>query len=412
MGDVMNAGGGGGGAKITVEVGPQTRTSGVLTSPPAYPAGGMFADSCTDIDGNVYVGGVLWNHVYSPPSGVSVVAKYTPDGKGEMLDNLTSFRNYTGMCALGDGGILVAGGIIPPSNTYTAEVNKYDRHGKISTVANLSVARTYTQGCMDGDGNGLIIGGRSSSAPVATVDRYNRYGEKISGATMSTPRVWFGVSRDGNGNVVVGGGYTTGSLSAVDRIDKTGVVTSLTPLTGARHYLGAATDGNGDVWFVGGYNSNVVDKYSTSGVKTTMPNLTVSMRYVVGSSYGISGRMAFAMTSSMSIPPSVYVSDMAGNMTLLGTSRIKREREDWRMTSDIAGNVIFSALDGTLPNYGILVSEIWYSPDAKAVRVPAHNAYKFAQHETEQPAEDHDIFIAVAPNTAGYFRPKKGAISA
>ena len=174
-----------------------------------------------------------------------------------------------GLAAVTTGNAAVfAGGI---RNTDSTVVDIYNS-SYTRTTTSLSSARGYLSGgkCS----SYAVFGGGSSKSTV--IDAYNIYNWTSSTASLLVGRSDLAAAYVGNGDsyLLFGGGYPY--TDEVDAINFSLMVSYISPLSTARAALAATTVGDYAL-FGGGTNSNVVDAYNSSLVKTTPTAMTYSL---------------------------------------------------------------------------------------------------------------------------------------
>ena len=162
----------------------------------------------------------------------------------------------------------------------------------------------------------------------------------------------------GNGEVVFGGGYTDEQTSSdvVEKYSLSGVKTTLTPLGNARGCLEAVTFGNGEVVFAGGRTAiNVtgltyVEKYTAAGVRTAMTPLTTGRHNFGAARIGNDAILGGGGGASI-IHNSVVRLTSAGVYTSL--TNLSTARQDVVAVRNSGGNILFLGGRNT-DQYGFL----------------------------------------------------------
>lgn len=267
-----------------------------------------------------YNGGSYYSRVeYYDANGNLTSGTYLSQGRCDM----TSFVNT--------GKAYVCGGEI--SGGYSKVVDVYDASGNRTTGTALFTARSRLASFVL-NGKGYVCGGRyGSTAYINSVDVYDTSGNQTSGNALSVNTSYATSFVNNNKAYVCGGEYfdtistkADAYHSAVTVYDTSGNRTTGNALSSARACSTSFVLG-GKGYVCGGYNGSIlatVDIYDASGNRTTGTSLpqTVyhSTSFVIdGCGYVCGGRVRTNTVATISSMKKVYVYDMAGSVTTLGT---------------------------------------------------------------------------------------------
>jgi hypothetical protein len=209
------------------------------------------------------------------------------------------------------------------------------------------------------DGRVFVTGG-DSGIVRGNVDIYDSSGRRESGVNITgRSRLAAAV---GGGNVVFagGGGSLPGSTpsSTVDRFTSAGVRTTWPGLTVGRDSLAGTRDGNGNVLFAGGttittthsliVSSYVVDRYTPAGVRSAVPTFQMQRHNLAAATDG-NGNALFGGGLSFignNLPQTVETRQnmdrYAPDGTRTGGSNLITARHSLSAATDSGGNVVFA----------------------------------------------------------------------
>jgi len=203
------------------------------------------------------------------------------NGIAELFDPNTGVFTQTGSMVearslhtatlLNDGKVLIAGGIngLPPNTNVLSEAELYDPNwGTFTpTIHSMTAARQWHTASLLGDGTVLIAGGLAdnATAAIATAEVFDPANETftVTKGTMTSPRYFHAATVLPDGTVLVcGGGSGTATLSSAEVYDPAAGNFSITgTMTTPRAHHAATKLGNGKVLVTGGTTTVSAELY-------------------------------------------------------------------------------------------------------------------------------------------------------
>lgn len=384
---------GGGGARVDYELSTETiKTLDPLSNTSVAGAGA---------DGN---GSILFMRIRNPD-------RYDKFGNKTVLAAELTDRSSPNIEANGGGGVLALGGIkqvgVGEGSYYQAQsvVDAIGKDGIKLSLNSLSNGRVFFGTTKDGGGSTLVAGGsinylgnlEGNSGILSSVEKITSAFNRSTLTSLSTSRSDVSTGGvDGNGASIFAGGtyisapHTLSAIDTVDRYDTSGNRSTLTPLSRATSYLSGTKDYGGNTLFGGGRESDrgYAIKYSKEGNRiavTSMPWLSTNT--VSSAATDGDGNTLFGGDTV------IHVYDKNGN---------------WRIISEVAnsGNLKTNGIGEVLCNIGIVVKSISISTiPSISLMVPPRARYKFYQHSEEQINDsDTNIFLDIVAPNSGYIK--------
>jgi N-acetylneuraminic acid mutarotase len=163
---------------------------------------------------------------------------------------------------LGNGKVLVAGGVNWDTGAAIASVELYDPVSNTwSAAAAMAVARLNATATLLSNGKVLVTGGQNSSGHLSSAELYDPISDSWSSAgSMAAARSNQTATLLDNGTVLITGGLnSTGSLSSAELYDPVSNTWSAAAAMSTPRYVHTATRlGNGEVLITGGTVGNAV----------------------------------------------------------------------------------------------------------------------------------------------------------
>jgi hypothetical protein len=381
----------GGGARINVTI---------LNSPAAYPALSVTRNKLAAAalgDGSVIFAG-------GQNTGYSTVAdRYDVNGTRTTATPLGIARGGLAGASGGQGWAFFAGGYKGDGVGFSAAANYYSPSGTMSSATALAETASTPSGTTDGAGRVVISGGANEAGALNIVNRYDLAGTRTTLTNLPAARRRHASASDAEGNVWIGGGHVSVSSvlrPQVYRYSLSGTVTTMTSLPTPSHSLWAAQNGAGGVIFAGGNTdpttidagspTNAAVYYAPSGTVTILTPLSAARSQVVGG-MDAKGNSIFAGGGGGKVVDSYSPSFARTTLPALSAGSSDG-------AAAVNGNgylIVGGSADGSVDRVGV---------GLKNINIPAYSAYKFNEHASEQPAQSVEREIRVDTPNTGYFR--------
>jgi N-acetylneuraminic acid mutarotase len=291
-----------------------------------------------------------------------------------------------GAAVLGDGRVLVVGGLSGPSSTTAlATVEVFDPGSNSwATAAPMLQARAYPATVTLADGSVLVVGGSRAGVPLGSAERYfPDSGTWLSAGSMSAPRTQARATVLRDGRVLVTGGGTEGapgyrSTNAAEIFDPmAGTWTPTTPMSSARAFHTATLLSDGEVLVTGGASIYHGSKGTVvasaeiydpkSGIWHGAARMSVARYHHTAAPLSdgrvlVAGGWAFTTNSDKSLATAEIYDPAANTWTATGSMATGRARGSMTPLPD--GRVF--VVGGVDPAYRVMAtSEIWDSSSGR-----------------------------------------------
>ncbi len=207
--------------------------NGVFSGAGSLPTGLTYHTATVLSDGSVLlIGGYTPTMHPDCPSGACRTAMRWADGALSPAGTLAVGRSGHTASLLGDGTVLVVGGVNP--NEATACPNAFCKtaerwtNGSFSSAGSLAVGRHLHTASVLGDGSVVVVGGRNSNNPSAcpgdscrTAERWNN-GVFSPAGSMAAGRMYHTASVLSDDSILIAGGYDNHPGSSCEKICKSG----------------------------------------------------------------------------------------------------------------------------------------------------------------------------------------------